>query len=102
MLIMAASIAASHHERWDGTGYPKRISGENIPLEARITAVADVFDALSTSRCYKPAFPLQECFEIVASERGRHFDPQVVDACFAARDQFEATYRSLADTDAAS
>ena len=101
MLIMAASIAASHHERWDGTGYPKRISGEDIPLEARITAVADVFDALSTARCYKPAFPLEKCFEIVASERGRHFDPQVVDACFAARDQFEATYRSLADLESA-
>lgn len=101
MLTMAANIALSHHERWDGTGYPQRISGQDIPLESRITAVADVFDALSTPRCYKAAFPLEQCFEIVASERGRHFEPQMVDACFAARLQFEATYRELVDLDGA-
>jgi putative two-component system response regulator len=97
MLAMAAKIAASHHERWDGQGYPQKIAGYAIPLEARITSVADVFDALSTRRCYKPAIPLDRCFEIVEEERGRQFDPQVVDACLVARDQFEAAYRELAD-----
>jgi putative two-component system response regulator len=99
MLLMAARIAASHHERWDGKGYPRGIAGDEIPLEARITAVADVFDALSTARCYKPAFPLEECFGIVAAERGKHFDPVVADACLACRREFEATYQELVDRD---
>ena len=102
MLTMAARIAAGHHERWDGQGYPAGLAGEAIPLEARITAVADVFDALSTRRCYKPAFPLQKCFEIIESEKGGHFDPQVVDACLAGRRQFEAIYHENLDKDPAS
>lgn len=101
MLIMAAKIAASHHERWDGKGYPQGISGCEIPLEARITAAADVFDALSTSRCYKPAFPLDKCFAIIESERGRHFDPQVADACASGRSRLEETYHQFAQQDSA-
>jgi putative two-component system response regulator len=100
MLEMAARIAASHHERWDGTGYPCQCKEEEIPLEARIAAVADVFDALSTSRCYKPAYPLAECFQMIAAERGRHFDPQVADACLRSREEFEAIYRELVSEDA--
>ena len=97
MLEMASLIAANHHERWDGTGYPAGLKGEEIPLPARITAVADVFDALSTPRCYKPAFPLDECFQIVEAEKGRHFDPQVADACLRSRQAFEAIYRKYLD-----
>jgi putative two-component system response regulator len=97
MLEMASLIAANHHERWDGAGYPAGLKGEAIPLPARITAVADVFDALSTPRCYKPAFPLDECFRIVETERGRHFDPQVADACLRSRQAFEAIYREYLD-----
>ena len=90
LLVMAASIVATHHERWDGTGYPRGLEGEQIPLEGRITAAADVFDALSTLRPYKPAFPINKCFEILAQERGRHFDPMVVDAFLANTDQVVA------------
>jgi putative two-component system response regulator len=97
MLEMASLIAANHHERWDGAGYPAGLKGEAIPLPARITAVADVFDALSTPRCYKPAFPLDECFQIVEAEKGRHFDPQVADACLRSRQAFEAIYREYLD-----
>ena len=80
MLMMASQIALTHHEKWDGSGYPLGLSGEQIPLEGRITAVADVFDALRSTRPYKPAFPLEKCYAILAEGRGSHFDPQVVDA----------------------
>jgi putative two-component system response regulator len=85
VLQMAARIALTHHERWDGSGYPLGLASLDIPIEGRITAVADVFDALSTSRSYKPAFPLDRCFSILEDGRGSHFDPEVLDAFFAAR-----------------
>jgi putative two-component system response regulator len=97
MIELAAQIAASHHERWDGFGYPRRLAGTQIPLEARIAAVADVFDALSTARCYKPAIPLADCFEIIASERGRHFDPAVVDAFMEAREVLERVFHQMTE-----
>ena len=84
-LRMATRIAMTHHEKWDGTGYPRGLRGEQIPLEGRITAVADVFDALSNDRPYKAAFPLEQCFAILEAERGKHFDPRVLDAFFARR-----------------
>jgi putative two-component system response regulator len=80
LLAMARKIALSHHEWWDGAGYPLGLRGEDIPLEARITAIADVFDALSSKRCYKDPMPVDRCFEIMESERGTHFDPTVFDA----------------------
>ncbi|HEV7281813.1 MAG TPA: HD domain-containing phosphohydrolase [Pirellulaceae bacterium] len=80
VLDMAMRIALTHHEWWDGSGYPLGLKGEDIPLEGRITAVADVFDALSTKRCYKEAFPLEKCFAIMSDERGTHFDPAALDA----------------------
>lgn len=87
-LLKAASIIAlTHHERWDGTGYPCRLKGEEIPIEGRITAVADVFDALSSKRPYKPALAYDECFRIMEESRGKHFDPQVLDAFFSCRDE---------------
>lgn len=79
-LQMAASVVATHHEKWDGTGYPRGLKGDCIPLEGRIVAVADVFDALSTKRPYKHAFPCEKCFEIIRHDRGSHFDPTIVDA----------------------
>ncbi len=78
------ALPITHHERWDGTGYPRGLKGNEIPLEGRITAVADVFDALSTHRVYKPAYPLDRCFEILRDGRGTHFDPDVLDAFFLA------------------
>jgi putative two-component system response regulator len=82
MLEMAASIARSHHERWDGGGYPHGLHGDTIPIEGRIAAVADVFDAVVCRRCYKPAFPVERALEIVRDARGTHFDPGVVDVFF--------------------
>jgi putative two-component system response regulator len=85
ILKLAASISLTHHEKWDGSGYPMGLAGEDIPIEGRITAVADVFDALCSKRPYKPSFPLDKCLTIMEEGRGRHFDPKVLDAFFAAR-----------------
>jgi HD-GYP domain-containing protein (c-di-GMP phosphodiesterase class II) len=78
-LQMAREIAAAHHERWDGRGYPRGLSGEQIPLAARIVAVADVYDALSSKRVYKPSLPHDHCVEIIRSEAGGQFDPRLVE-----------------------
>ena len=83
-LNMAVEMAAYHHEWWNGKGYPYGISGEEIPLCARIMAVADVFDALTSKRCYKSAMPLEKAYAIIREESGTHFDPAVVEAFFAA------------------
>ena len=99
LLSMAARIALTHHERWDGSGYPLGLAGEDIPLEGRITAVADVFDALSSHRPYKPSYPVDKCFGILRSESGAHFDPKVIDAFFSRRDQIVQTQMDLADTE---
>ncbi len=81
ILEMASSIALNHHERWDGTGYPRGVAGGDIPLEARIVAIADVYDALRSECSYKPAFSESETLRIMRDEVGKHFDPQVF-ACF--------------------
>jgi putative two-component system response regulator len=73
-------IARSHHERWDGTGYPDGLAGDAIPLAARIMALADVYDALISRRVYKEAYSHERACELIVAERGRHFDPRVVDA----------------------
>ncbi len=80
-------IALSHHERWDGSGYPKGLQGEAIPLIGRITALADVFDALTTERPYKKAFGIEKSFQIIREGTGSHFDPAVVDAFFGIEDE---------------
>ena len=87
ILKVASIIAMTHHERWDGAGYPRGLKGEEIPLEGRITAIADVFDALSTKRPYKKSLPVEECFRIMQENRGTHFDPRVLDAFFASTDE---------------
>ncbi|MBT4484661.1 MAG: response regulator [Candidatus Latescibacteria bacterium] len=84
---LAEEIAFSHHERWDGSGYPQGLKESEIPLSGRITAIADVFDALTSKRPYKEIFTVEESFGIIEEERRSHFDPDVVDAFFAARDE---------------
>ncbi len=82
-LTMAMDISHCHHEKWDGTGYPNGLKGERIPLSARIMAVADVFDALTTSRPYKAAMTFEQAVAIITEGGGTHFDPQVVEAFMA-------------------
>ena len=89
-LSFASDIATYHHERWDGSGYPKKLKGADIPLSARIMAIADVFDALTSERCYKVALPFEESFEIIKEESGTHFDPDLVDVFVRHKDEFEA------------
>lgn len=79
LLHMAHDIALTHHERWDGSGYPRGLQGEDIPMVGRIVAVADVFDALTTQRPYKKAWPLNEAIAYIREQRGKHFDPQLVE-----------------------
>lgn len=78
LMTMAASIACSHHERWDGTGYPNQIAGESIPIEGRITAISDVFDALTTIRPYKQAWSLEQALDHIQQGSGKQFDPTLV------------------------
>lgn len=92
-LIAAARVVSlSHHEKWDGTGYPNRLAGEQIPLSGRIVGLADVFDALASKRPYKDAMPIEQVLDIIRQERGKHFDPQVVDAFFTTVDPVLAVY----------
>jgi putative two-component system response regulator len=79
-VMLGIEIAESHHEKWDGSGYPNGLAGEDIPLSGRIMAVADVYDALTTKRCYKEAFSHEKSRAIIAEGRGTHFDPDLVDA----------------------
>ena len=95
---MAAVIAISHHEKWDGSGYPLGLAGEHIPLVGRITAVADVFDALSNARPYKPAYSWEKCCQIISEGRGSHFDPQVVDAFFAQQERVRQVQTDYCDS----
>ncbi|WP_292433872.1 HD domain-containing phosphohydrolase [Methylobacter sp.] len=87
---LAATIALEHHEKWDGSGYPYGLKGEEISVAGRITAVADVFDALGAMRCYKPSKSLDEILEIFQLEKGRHFDPDMITLFFDHLDDFIA------------
>lgn len=84
---IAADVAVGHHERWDGNGYPYKLKGEEISLEARIMAIADVFDALVSPRCYKDPFSTDEAFEIISLSRGTHFDPVLTDLFISKKDE---------------
>jgi putative two-component system response regulator len=88
-------IAKFHHEKWDGNGYPEGLSGEDIPLSARIMALVDVYDALRSKRIYKEAFSHKKSCEIIFSERGKQFDPQIVDVFLEFEQEFERIYFSL-------
>lgn len=105
-LYEAKRIAGSHHEKWDGSGYPEGLSGEEIPLSARIMAVADVFDALISVRVYKKAFSYDDAMNIIEKDAGSHFDPLVADAFLQAADEvkrvsdeFASRYNQLEDED---
>ena len=89
-LTMAVEMAAYHHEWWNGSGYPYGVTGNDIPLCARIMAVADVFDALISKRIYKDAMPLEKAYGIIREESGTHFEPEIVEAFFAVTDEIEA------------
>lgn len=96
-LRLARDIAYSHHERWDGNGYPQGLSAEEIPLPARLMSVADVYDALTSKRVYKPAMPHEVAMDIILKGRGTQFDPRVVDALVAVEDKFRAIAAQHAD-----
>ncbi len=100
ILMASQSVALTHHERWDGNGYPRGLSGEAIPLFGRITALVDVFDALSSRRVYKPAFSMEKVVQILGEERGRHFDPTLVDILLDNLDEADAIRTTHADTEA--
>jgi putative two-component system response regulator len=98
-LRCAKEIAYGHQEKWDGSGYPLGLSGEAIPLSARLMAVADVYDALISRRVYKEAMPHEQAMAIIAQGRGTHFDPDICDAALALSDAFHAIAMRYADSD---
>lgn len=91
-LQIAYEVARFHHEKWNGTGYPDGLKGKEIPLHARIMAIADVFDAVSSRRCYRDAMPIEECFQIIQNGAGKDFDPDLVELFMNARDKVLAYY----------
>jgi len=95
----AREIAHYHQEKWDGSGYPEGLAGDRIPVSARLMAVADVYDALISRRVYKPPFPHSKALEIIKEGRGKHFDPDMVDAFLAIAEEFRAIAERYADTD---
>ena len=97
MLMMASRIAQTHHENWDGSGYPLGLHKEEIPIEGRITAIADVYDALSSKRPYKEAFPHEKCVEILREQREKKFDPELLDVFFAQQARVLQIREELAD-----
>lgn len=100
-LYIAMEIARNHHEKWDGSGYPQGLKAGQIPLSARLMALADVFDALISKRVYKPAFSIEKATEIILEGKGRHFDPEVVDAFLARQEDFRKIAERYADKDKA-
>ena len=97
VMDICAIIALTHHEKWDGSGYPKGLAGENIHLYGRITALADVFDALGSDRCYKKAWPLEQVLAEIKNCSGHHFDPRLVELFFANLEQFLAIRERFKD-----
>lgn len=97
MLAMARKIALQHHEKWDGSGYPKGLKGENIALEARICAIADVFDALSSERCYKEAWPFDKAIGYIQEQAGKHFDPTLAQLFCNNQDKIKSIKEEWAD-----
>lgn len=98
-VAMGIRIAQSHHEKWNGRGYPEGLSGEDIPLGARILGLADVYDALTSKRCYKEAFSHEESVEIIRDGRGEHFDPVIVDAFLELEHEFPQIRHDFEDSE---
>ena len=97
LMSMAAEIAMSHHERWNGQGYPQRLQGEDIPLSARIVALCDVYDALRSTRPYKTPWPAEKAQAFIRDNAGAHFDPQLVEVMSGLFDELELIAARLAD-----
>ena len=97
LLGLAATIALTHHEKYDGTGYPRGLAGTDIPLEGRVAAIADVFDALTSDRSYRAAFAPEKAVEMMSAERGRHFDPELFDLFIGSMDEVLAIRSAYAD-----
>ncbi len=97
LIHMGIEIARSHHEHWDGSGYPDGLAGEAIPFSARIMAVADMYDALRSKRCYKPAFDQETACQMIVANRGINLDPVVVDSFLNIRDEFSLLYDQMMD-----
>ncbi|MCX5667467.1 MAG: HD domain-containing protein, partial [Candidatus Omnitrophica bacterium] len=95
---LAEEIALTHHEKWNGTGYPQGLKGKHIPISGRIVAVADVFDALISERPYKPSSSSREAFTIIKNERGTHFDPDIIDAFIAIKQEVLAIVEQYKDS----
>jgi len=98
-ISMGIAIAGGHHEKWDGSGYPAGLSGVDIPLAARILALGDVYDALTSKRCYKEAFSHEHSKEIIVSSKGAHFDPDVVDAFLEMEEEFKKVRSDYQDSE---
>jgi len=98
-LTFAKEIAYGHQEKWDGSGYPEGVAGEDIPISARLMAVADVYDALISKRVYKPAFPHEKAVAIILEGKGSHFDPVMVDAFEVIADKFKEVAEQFSDDD---
>ncbi|MFQ5432860.1 MAG: HD domain-containing phosphohydrolase [Nitrospinota bacterium] len=98
-VLMGIEIAESHHEKWDGTGYPYGLAGENIPLAGRILALGDVYDALTSRRAYKEAFSHEKSREIIIEGRGTHFDPDMVDVFISAEQEFLSIKERFVDSE---
>ncbi len=96
-LVIAREIAYCHHENWDGSGYPRNLSGDAVPISARIMAVCDVYDALISRRCYKPPYSHERAVRLVKEGRGREFDPDVVDAFLAVSGELHSIAREFAE-----
>lgn len=96
---LGIQIAEGHHEKWDGSGYPRGLQGAGIPLAARILALGDVYDALTSKRCYKPAFTHAVSREILLEQRGKHFDPDVIEAFESCEEEFIYIRQNLQDAD---
>ena len=97
ILNVAATIALTHHERWDGSGYPRKLKGEAIPIEGRIASIADAFDALTTARVYKPAFAFDHAVALMSKHRGEHFDPELLDVFLASLSDIKRVHERYAD-----
>jgi len=98
-LKMAKEIAVGHQEKWDGSGYPTGLAGDNIPIPARLMAVADVYDALISRRVYKEGMSDEKAVQIITEGKGQHFDPDMVDAFLDITEEFQAIAARFADSD---
>lgn len=99
LIQMSATVSLCHHERWDGAGYPRGLSGEQIPIEARIATLADVFDALTSKRVYKSSFSMDETLDYINKESGKHFDPKVVESFYQCLPEINALMETYAPRD---